>query len=190
MEYANVVWDGCTTGESDLLESVQYDAAKLISGAMKGTHRESVLIDCGLHTLNNRRKIHKLLLLYKMVKGLAPSYLSDLCPVYVSQRTTYRLRTRNELSLPFIRTGKAKKSFLYSTIFLWNNLSESTRESATFVLFKTALIRERRFYIPPVNRLVYLGDRYFSIRPYTRLRLNNCGLNHYLFSMNCVLSPS
>ena len=62
MEYANVVWDGCTLGESDLLKSVQHDAAKLISGAMKGTHRESVLIDCGLHTLSNRRKTHKLLL--------------------------------------------------------------------------------------------------------------------------------
>ena len=36
MKYANVVWDGCTLGESDLLESVQYDAAKLISGAMMG----------------------------------------------------------------------------------------------------------------------------------------------------------
>ena len=108
MEYANVVWDGCTLGESDLLESVQYDAAKLISGAMKGTHRESVLIDCGLHTLSNRRKI----LLYKMDKGLAPGYLLDLCPVYVSQRTTYRLRTRNDLSLPFIRTEKTKKILL------------------------------------------------------------------------------
>ena len=188
MEYANVVWDGCTLGESDLLESVQHDAAKLISGAMKGTHRESVLIDCGLHTLSNRRKIHKLLLLYKMVKGLAPDYLSDLCPVYVSQRTTYRLRTMNDLSLPFIHTEKTKKSFLYSTIFLWNNLSESTRESATLVLFKTALLRER-FYIPPVNRLVYLGDRYVSAL-HTRLRLNNCGLNYYLFLMNCVSSPS
>ena len=188
MEYANVVWDGCTLGESDLLESVQHDAAKLTSGAMKGTHRESVLIDCGLHTLSNRRKIHKLLLLYKMFKGLAPDYLSDLCPVYVSQRTTYRLRTMNDLSLPFIRTEKTKKSFLYSTIFLWNNLSESTRESATLVLFKSALLRER-FYIPPVNRLVYLGDRYVSAL-HTRLRLNNCGLNYYLFLMNCVSSPS
>ena len=185
MEYANVVWDGCTLGESDLLESVQHDAAKLISGAMKGTHRESVLIDCGLRTLSNRRKIHKLLLLYKMVKGLAPDYLSDLCPVYVSQRTTYRLRTMNDLSLPFIRTEK-KKSFLYSTIFLWNNLSESTRESATLVLFKSALLRER-FYIPPVNRLVYLGDRYVSAL-HTRLRLNNCGLNYSFFNELCFIS--
>ena len=31
---------------------------------MKGTHRESVLTDCGLHTLSIWRKIHKLLLFY------------------------------------------------------------------------------------------------------------------------------
>ena len=28
MEYASVVWDGCTIGESDLLESVMYDDAQ------------------------------------------------------------------------------------------------------------------------------------------------------------------
>ena len=119
MEYANVVWDGCTLGESDLLESVQYDAAKLISVVMRGTHRESVLIDCGLHTLSYRRKIQKLLLLYKMVEGLAPDYLSDLCPVYVSQRTTYRLRTMNDLSLPFICAEKTKKTlFVFYNFFM------------------------------------------------------------------------
>ena len=60
------------------------------------------------------------------------------------------------------------------------------RESASVVLFKTCLLRER-FYIPPVNKLVYLGDRYLS-GLHTRLRLNNCGLNYYLFLMNCVPS--
>ena len=33
MEYADIVWDNCTSGNSDLLESVQYDAAKIITGA-------------------------------------------------------------------------------------------------------------------------------------------------------------
>ena len=37
--------------------------------------------------------------------------------------------------------------------------------------------------------MVYLGDRYVSAL-HTRLKLNNCGLNHYLFLMNCVRSPS
>ena len=42
--YADVVWDGCFKGESDWIETVQFDAAKLITGAMKGAHRESLLI--------------------------------------------------------------------------------------------------------------------------------------------------
>ena len=38
LENANVVWDRGFKGESDLIETVQFDAAKLITGAMKGTH--------------------------------------------------------------------------------------------------------------------------------------------------------
>jgi hypothetical protein len=34
MEYGDVLWDGCTDGESDLLEFVQYEAAKIVTGAM------------------------------------------------------------------------------------------------------------------------------------------------------------
>ena len=49
LEYAEVVWDGCLKRESDLIESVQFDAARLITGYMKGTHRESLLIYTGLH---------------------------------------------------------------------------------------------------------------------------------------------
>jgi hypothetical protein len=37
MEYADVLWDGCS--ESDLLEQVQYESAKVVTGAMKGTYQ-------------------------------------------------------------------------------------------------------------------------------------------------------
>ena len=36
MEYADVLWDGCTESESDLLGHEQYEAAKIVTGAMKG----------------------------------------------------------------------------------------------------------------------------------------------------------
>ena len=61
LEYADVVWDGCFKGESDLIETVQFDAARLITGAMKGTHRERLLIDTGWHRLSVRRKIQKII---------------------------------------------------------------------------------------------------------------------------------
>ena len=43
MEYADVVWDGCCEKVSDLLESVQYEFAKVVSGAMKGTGCQRLL---------------------------------------------------------------------------------------------------------------------------------------------------
>ena len=45
------------------------------------------------------------------------------------------------------------------------------------------------FYRPIVNKLYYLGDRYLSVL-HTRLRLGHCGLNYYLFIINCKESPS
>lgn len=37
IDYANVVWDGCCENVSDLLESVQYDFAKIMTGTMEDT---------------------------------------------------------------------------------------------------------------------------------------------------------
>ena len=35
MEYADVVWDGCTESECDLLKHMQYEAAKIVTGPLK-----------------------------------------------------------------------------------------------------------------------------------------------------------
>ena len=44
MEYADVVWDGCSAESvSDLLESVQYESAKVVTDAMRGTGPQRLL---------------------------------------------------------------------------------------------------------------------------------------------------
>ena len=58
MEYADIVWDGCLIGEKELLESVQLEAARLVTGATKGTHRESLLEETSWQKLENRRSVH------------------------------------------------------------------------------------------------------------------------------------
>ena len=45
MEYADIIWSGCTDTESNLLEHVQYEAAKVVTGAIKGTSRQRLLED-------------------------------------------------------------------------------------------------------------------------------------------------
>jgi len=187
LEYADIVWDGCAGGESDLLESLQFDAMRVITGAMKGTHREDLITETGLLRLSDRRKLHKLLLLYKMVNKLTPSYVSSMCPPFVSEISRYPLRISNNLHLPYVRTDKSKSAFLFSATKLWNSVPQSIRESESVPMFKNSLIREF-FGRSNVNNLFYLGERYLSIL-HTRLRLRHCALNYYLFRINCSDSP-
>ena len=37
MEYRNVIWNNCYDCDLALLDSVQYEAARLVTGAIKGT---------------------------------------------------------------------------------------------------------------------------------------------------------
>ena len=37
LEYGSIIWDNCTAQESDLLESIQLDAARIITGLRRGT---------------------------------------------------------------------------------------------------------------------------------------------------------
>lgn len=83
MEYADVLWGGCTKSESDLLEHVQYRAGKIITGAMKGTSKHCLRQEIGLEDLKTRRAIHKLLLYFKIANNFCPSYLFDLLPLQV-----------------------------------------------------------------------------------------------------------
>ena len=62
-----MVWDGCSESDSNLLESLQIEGATVVTGALKGTNRVSLLKDLSWVELSVRRKIHKLTLMYKMV---------------------------------------------------------------------------------------------------------------------------
>jgi hypothetical protein len=41
MEYGDLIWDDCSAGNSDLLESVQYESAEVVTGAIAGTSSRS-----------------------------------------------------------------------------------------------------------------------------------------------------
>ena len=41
LKYADVVWDGCSESDSNLLESLQIEGARVVSGALKVTNRVS-----------------------------------------------------------------------------------------------------------------------------------------------------
>ena len=63
------------------IESVQYDAALAITGAIKGSSRERLYqeLDC-LESLINRHWYQKLVQFYKIITSILPEELHDLFP--------------------------------------------------------------------------------------------------------------
>jgi hypothetical protein len=77
LEYASVIFDNCFEAMRDLIENVQRQAALSISGAYAHTRHISLLKDLGLNSLQNRRKMSKVNLFYKIVNQLTPNYIKE-----------------------------------------------------------------------------------------------------------------
>ena len=67
----------------------------------------------------------------KIMNGLAPSYLYDLIPQRVEERTEYNLRNRTDLQQPFARLQSYAQSYFPSSIKVWNDLNQTTKNSET-----------------------------------------------------------
>ena len=78
MEYADVVWDGCSDSECDLLEHAQYDAPKLVCGAIKGTSKRNVLSEVGWATSKQEDLCINWFYFIKLSMALLP-YISNMC---------------------------------------------------------------------------------------------------------------
>ena len=64
LEYADVVWNNCAQYESNELEKIQNEAARIVTGATKLVSINSLLLETGWETLASRRKKHKLTLFF------------------------------------------------------------------------------------------------------------------------------
>ena len=51
LEYGCIIYDNCTSGEAELLESVQLDAARVCTGALWNTSKYKLLEELGWATL-------------------------------------------------------------------------------------------------------------------------------------------
>ena len=78
LEYGNILWDNCTKQQSDLLESIQLDAARIITGLRRGTSHQVLLSETGIPVLSARRTDAKLIQFYKILNNEAPSDTDEI----------------------------------------------------------------------------------------------------------------
>ena len=110
---------------SKKIESVQYNAALAIAGAIHGTSREKVYKELSLETLKSRRWLKKLCCFYNIKNNGIPSYLAELIP---SESHLYNNRNTRNITFS-CRTDAFKYSFFQWTINEWNKLNFNIRTS-------------------------------------------------------------
>ena len=89
LEYGSPVWSGCTAADEDRLESIQLNAARIVTGAMPGTSNAKLYEELGWLTLSDRRIASKLTLMYKLVNKLVPNSICSIITTPTSDVLTY-----------------------------------------------------------------------------------------------------
>ncbi|MCG8048538.1 MAG: reverse transcriptase domain-containing protein [Candidatus Thiodiazotropha endolucinida] len=183
LEYGNIIWDNITLAEADLLESIQLDAARIISGLRRGTSHAVLYKELGWIPLSERRKNSKLMHFYKILNNETPSYINNIIDSYNAHQTDYLLRNRN-LRYPIPRTTAFKNSFFLSTTDLWNNLDDELKNCTSLYTFKQTI--KKRTTASPKH--YSFGDRKMNI-VICQLRNHKSQLNLDLFNDHLTESP-
>ena len=99
LEYGDVVWNNMPQYLKDDLDKIQNEAPRKVSGCSKLVSLSDLRDECGWELLSERRRKHKLILFFKMVKGFALIYLSNVVPELNSDISNYNLRNSTNLYL-------------------------------------------------------------------------------------------
>ena len=93
----------------DKLESVQYSAARAITGTWKGTSGDKLYAELGWESLSCRRWSRRFTQFYKIINNLTPAYTKD--PIPPLTQSHYVLRNQDVVGRVRTRTETFKSSF-------------------------------------------------------------------------------
>ena len=82
LDYGDIIYDNSSNATfSQMIESVQYNAALAIKGAIHGSSRDKLYQELCFESLHDRRWFRKLCFYYKIRHNLCPLYLTELLPI-------------------------------------------------------------------------------------------------------------
>ena len=141
LDYCNSILYGLPKYQLSKLQRIQNMAARLITDTMKFDHIKPVLYNLHWLPVNYRIQFKILMITFKAIHGMAPSYLSNLICIRSSSR--YSLRNNDTIFLErpkgVMRTTLGARSFHASAPALWNSLPAHIRTIDSLALFKKSL---------------------------------------------------
>ena len=118
---------------------IMNSAARLVPNARKRCHITPILKDLHWIPVTCRIEFKILLIVFKCLHGLAPSYLSDLINIKQHAHCT-RSSKGLTLEIPYVKHQTlAARSFGYAGPKLWNSLPQDIRCEETVDRFKERL---------------------------------------------------
>ena len=169
LEYADVIYDQPSNNSfSDKIESVQYNAALAITGAIRGTSKVKLYSEIGIEHLSSRRWFKRLCLFHKIYHNKSPEYLYQLIP---QAHNLFNLRNQHLVPQIFCRTNIFSDSFFPSAIKEFNKLDFQISHNSSFQSFRKFLVKSIR----PVPNSLFDANDPLGVKLLTRLRV---GLSH------------
>ena len=196
ISYCDFLLTNLSIVQQKRLESLQYQAMLTVCGCTFGSSEMKLRQELGWFTLDQFRKFHRLVFLYKVQNELTPVYLKDILPAKKTNilnhtNHTYRLRTvahRQIHPLDYVEqigTQQFMNSPIQVAVREWNLLPAHVRESLSLEQFKSKL---NAMHILPKHKYYDNGDRFYSCI-HAQLRIGVNSLNSSLHSRLLKDSP-
>ena len=186
LDYGDILYDKPNNENfQNKIEQVQYRACLAITNAIRGTSRERLYDELGLHSLIERRWRSKLIFFYKIMNGLLPEYLFSYLDFSTQEKYSLRLSATS-----MIRHFPSKKKFFKNTFFPyciseWNKLTVEIKNAKSINIFKKLILIKKK-----KNSIFSICDP-LGVKLLTRLRLNFSYLNEHKcrHGFNDTLNP-
>ena len=136
-EYCDVVWGNCGATLQTKLQKLQNKSARMITNAHWSVPSSVNLDELKWAPLEEKRRKHDAIMMFKIVNNLAPMYLKNK---FKYTNTGYDLRRSSlSLSTPMPKTDSLKRSFCYRGAMTWNSLNHDIQTANSVNRFKCKL---------------------------------------------------
>ena len=139
LNYCDVVWNSISQSLGTKIQKLQNTCIRFIYGLRKYDHISNKVKELNTLNMTNRRSVHALTLLHKIINNRAPKYLCSKI-VRAINIHGHETRGRNNLVGSRYNNNYGKNSFLNKTIKEYNTVMQiiGSRQDCSSITFKSA----------------------------------------------------
>ncbi|KAL2104382.1 hypothetical protein ACEWY4_001250 [Coilia grayii] len=130
VDYCNCLFTDLSKKTIKQLQLIQNAAARVLTRTKRSDHITPVLRSLHWLPVSYRIDFKALLLVFKSLNGMGPSYLLDMFQLYAPTRSL-RSHQKNMLVEPAVRTKCGEAAFSCCAVKLWNQLPEDIKNAPT-----------------------------------------------------------